>query len=252
MNLILILLTSLFTQANTQYAEGNYAEAAAQYEQILADHPSADVYYNLGNAYFKQNELAQSILAYERALQIDPSHKDAKYNLQFAQSYIKGQIKQNNEIDNEHRIKNTPSFLIAKWLKPIRDALNLQTWMIISIALFISTLICLLLFAFSNTVWIRKTTFYTSIVALLFSIMAIANAASLHKQEKTPRESQRKEAIITQGIVNALSAPDSSGKKLFPLYEGIKVEIIETNGDWCRIHVSDLTGWILAAHLERI
>ena len=91
MTFLFILFTTLFADANAQYAEGNYAEAAIQYEQILAELPStsvadlpsdyAVVYYNLGNAYFKQGELAQSILAYERALRLQPSFKDAKHNL---------------------------------------------------------------------------------------------------------------------------------------------------------------------------
>ena len=88
MKLLLILLTSLFAEANAQYAEGNYIEAANRYEQILAEQPAAEVYYNLGNAYFKQGELAQAILAYERALRLQPSFDDAKHNLQYAQAQI--------------------------------------------------------------------------------------------------------------------------------------------------------------------
>ena len=85
MKFLFILLTTLFADANAQYAEGNYAEAIVQYEQILTEQQAPEVYYNLGNAYFKQGELAQSILAYERALRLKPSYKDAKHNLQFAQ-----------------------------------------------------------------------------------------------------------------------------------------------------------------------
>ena len=129
MKLLLIILTTLFADANAQYAEGNYAEAAAQYEQILAERPSAEVYYNLGNAYFKQGELAQSILAYERALRLKPSMKDAKHNLEFAQSRI---------IDN---IEDTQSFFLSNWLKAIRNALSQSTWIALSISLFVLTLL---------------------------------------------------------------------------------------------------------------
>ena len=149
MTFLFILFTTLFADANAQYAEGNYAEAAIQYEQILAELPStsvanlpsdyAVVYYNLGNAYFKQGELAQSILAYERALRLQPSFKDAKHNLLFAQSHI---------IDN---IEDTQSFFLSNWLKAIRNALNQQTWMILSIALFICMLIGF--FLFRSFIW---------------------------------------------------------------------------------------------------
>ena len=235
MTLLLIFLTTLFADANTQYAEGNYAEAVLQYEQIIAEQPSAEAYYNLGNAYFKQGELAQAILAYERALRIEPSYKDAKHNLLFAQSRI---------VDN---IEDTQSFFLSNWLKAIRNALGLPTWIGLSIALFIYTLIGLFLFAFSQTIWLRKTAFYTSMVALIISIVACVNAGSLHK-----RDTQRAEAIITQGIVNAKSSPDRSGTDLFTIHEGTKVEITETIGEWCCIHVGNYIGWMPLAHLERI
>ena len=235
MKLLFIFLNILFSQANAQYAEGNYSEAAAQYEQVIAEQPSAEAYYNLGNAYFKQGELAQAILAYERALRIEPSYKDAKHNLLFAQSRI---------VDN---IEDTQSFFLSNWLKAIRNALNQQTWMILSIALFICMLIGFFLFAFSQTVWVRKTAFYTSLVALLISLVACINAGSLHH-----RDTARAEAIITQGIVNAKSSPDRSGTDLFTVHEGTKVEITETIGDWCCIHVGNYIGWMPLAHLERI
>ena len=128
MKLLLILLTTLFADANAQYAEGNYAEAAVQYEQILAELPStsmanlpsdyAVVYYNLGNAYFKQGELAQAILAYERALRIKPSFKDAKHNLQFAQSRIIDNIEDIKQIKQTQLIKalRSPAGIITRFL----------------------------------------------------------------------------------------------------------------------------------------
>ena len=241
MKLLLILLTSLFSQANTYYAEGNYAEAAAQYEQIIAstsDEMSSDyavVYYNLGNAYFKQGELAQSILAYERALRLQPSLKDAKHNLQFAQSRI---------VDN---IEDTHSFFLSTWLKAVCISLSERTCVMLSISLFLFTLVGFFFFAFSHTIWLRKTAFYTSLLALLISIVAFANAASLHQ-----RDTARAEAIITQGIVNAKASPDRSGTELFTIHEGTKVKITETIGEWCCIEVGNNIGWMPLAHLERI
>lgn len=235
MKLLIIILTVLFTDANTQYAEGNYAEAVIQYEQIVATQPSAEVYYNLGNAYFKQGELSQSILAYERALRLKPTMKDAKHNLQFAQTRI---------VDN---IEDTQSFFLSSWLKTVRNSLNQQAWIIFSISLFVFALVGFFFFAFSRTIWLRKTAFYTSLVALLISICACANAGSLHK-----RDSLRAEAIITQGIVNAKASPDRSGTDLFTIHEGTKVRITDVIGDWCCIHVGNNIGWMQLAHLERI
>lgn len=235
MKFLFILLTTLFADANAQYAEGNYAEAIVQYEHILTEQQAPEVYYNLGNAYFKQGELAQSILAYERALRLKPSYKDAKHNLQFAQSRI---------IDN---IEDTHSFFLSNWIKAVRDALSQRVWTVLSISLFILALVGFFFFAFSQTIWLRKTAFYLSIVALVISVVACANAGSLYQ-----RDTQRSEAIITQGVVNAKSSPDRSGNDLFTLHEGTKVEIHEVIGDWCCVHVGNNIGWMPLAYLERI
>ena len=235
MNLLLIFLSTLFVDANALYAEGNYAEATLMYEQVVAQQPSAEAYYNLGHAYFKQGELAQSILAYERALRLKPSYKDAQYNLQFAQSRI---------VDN---IEDTQSFFLSNWMRAVRNALSMQAWMWVSISLFLIMLIGFFLFAFSPMVWLRKTAFYCSVVALVISIVACVNASSLYQ-----RDTERAEAIITQGIVNAKSSPDRSGTDLFTIHEGTKVIITETIGDWCCIHVGNNVGWMQLSHLERI
>ena len=235
MKLLLIILSTLFADANQLYSDGNYAEAAQAYEQIIAEQPNSEAYYNLGNAYFKQDELAQAILAYERCLRLDPRNKDAKYNLAFAHSRI---------IDN---VEDNQMFFIKNWLQSIRNTMRETTWMILSIISFLIVLIGALLFALSKEQWLRKTAFYSALVALFISICACANAGSLHS-----RDNNRAEAIITQGIVNVKASPDRSGTELFTLHEGTKVIIYETLGEWCNIHVGNNVGWMKLSSLERI
>lgn len=230
--------TPLFAQdfeaANAAYAEGRYAEAAEIYEALLAETPDAQVYYNLGNAQFKQGELAQAILAYERALRLRPNYPDAKYNLAFAQSRITDNIVEQD-------------FFVSSWVRAVRNSLSEQTWVILSICLFILALVGLLLFLLGREPWLRKTAFHTAWIALLFSLIAGLNATSLHK-----RDTLRNEAIITQGVVNAKSSPDRSGTDLFTIHEGTKVTIRETIGEWANIRVGNNEGWIRLQNLERI
>ncbi len=223
-----------FDEANTAYAEGRYEEAAITYEALLAENQSATLYYNLGNARFKQGELAQAILAYERALRLDPHHKDAQYNLTFAQSRI---------VDNIQK----SDFVLATWFKNFRNSLSERSWFTTSVSLFILMLIGVMLFLLGRTVWLRKTAFHVAWIALLFSILAGCNAASLHK-----RDTLRNEAIITQGTVNAKSSPDRSGTDLFTLHEGTKVTIHDVIGEWCNIRVGKNEGWIKQQNMERI
>ena len=175
-------------------------------------------------------------MAYERALRLKPSYKDAKHNLQFAQSRI---------VDN---IEDTQSFFLSTWLKAVRNALGQHTWIVLSITIFILMLLGFLFFAFSQTLWVRKTAFYLSVIALVISVVACINAGSLHS-----RDTQRAEAIITQGVVNAKSSPDRSGNDLFTVHEGTKVEIIDSVGGWSNIELADgRQGWIPSSDIETI
>ena len=236
-----LLLLSAFTfaqdafdAANAAYADGRYEEAAAIYQSLLDEQPDATLYYNLGNARFKQGELAQAILNYERALRLKPNYKDAQYNLAFAQSRITDNIVEQD-------------FFLSSWARTVRNSLSERTWWSTSIGLFICALIALLLFLLGRELWLRKTAFHVAWIALLFSLIAGLNAGSLRQ-----RNTLRNEAIITQGVVNVKSSPDRSGTDLFTIHEGTKVTIRETLGEWVNVSVGSNEGWMKAAHLERI
>jgi tetratricopeptide (TPR) repeat protein len=223
-----------FDAANAAYADGRYEEAAAMYQTLLDEQPDATLYYNLGNSRFKQGELAQAILNYERALRLKPNYKDAQYNLAFAQSRITDNIVEQD-------------FFLSSWARTVRNSLSERTWWSTSIGLFICALIALLLFLLGRELWLRKTAFHVAWIALLFSLIAGLNAGSLRQ-----RNTLRNEAIITQGVVNVKSSPDRSGTDLFTIHEGTKVTIRETIGEWVNVSVGSNEGWMKAAHLERI
>ena len=225
---------SAFETANAAYADGRYEEAAELYQSLIDEQPDATLYYNLGNARFKQGELSQAILSYERALRLKPNYKDAKYNLAFAQSRIVDNIKEQD-------------FFLSTWARALRNTLSERKWFIISIVLFILGLAGVLVFLLGREPWVRKSAFHTAWAALLFSLITGLNGLSLHN-----RDTLRNEAIITQGIVNAKSSPDRSGTDLFTLHEGTKVTIHESLGEWVNVHVGSNEGWIRTSNLERI
>ena len=233
-HLSFVFAQTSFDAANAAYAEGRYEEAATIYQALIDETPNATLYYNLGNARFKQGELAQAILNYERALRLQPNHKDAQYNLAFAQSKITDNIVEQD-------------FFLSTWARAVRNSLKEQTWLVLSICLFILALAGLLIFLLGREPWLRKTAFHVAWLALLFSLIAGLNAASLHQ-----RDTLRNEAIITQGVVNGKSSPDRSGTDLFTVHEGTKVTIRETLGEWCNIRVGNYEGWVRQQNLERI
>lgn len=232
---IVVNAQTTLEEANQLYADGNYIDAAAAYEYMLQDNPAPEIYYNLGNAYFRQDELAKAILNYERALRIRPYYKDAQYNLRFAQARI---------TDN---IEDKDAFFISQWTASLRNLLSEGIWAIISISMFLLFILCAFVFAFGRQVILRKAGFHCAWVALLISVCSLCFSASLHH-----RDTVRAEAIIIQGVVNAKASPDKSGTDLFTIHEGTKVNVRSTVNDWAEITVGDNRGWIKINTLERI
>ena len=234
---------SPFEQANTAYSQSNYAEAISGYEQILQEARArealtddyAEVYYNLGNAYYKQGELGHAILSYERALRLKPRMRDAKQNLEFVEQRI------------TDRIDDTRSFFLQDWLITLRNNFRESTWTWLSIVLFWLVLAGLLLFLFGREAALRKAAFHVAWISLLLTVYTGINAGTLHS-----RDAAQQEAIIMQGVVNAKSSPDQSGTDLFQLHEGTKVRITDTLGDWSEVRVAEWQGWIETRMLERI
>ena len=216
------------------YYPDECAEAAEQYEALLQEQQNATLYYNAGNAYFKQGELAKSILCYERALRLEPNHSDAKFNLEVVQSKITDNIEEQD-------------FFLSVWFQTVRNLFSEHTWVILSIVLFVLTLTCILFFLLGREPKWRKAAFHFAWIALIVCIISGVNAYSMHK-----RNTLHNDAIITQGIVNAKSSPDQSGVDLFTLHEGTKVTIREELGEWVNVKVGKNEGWIPSKDLERI
>ena len=232
-------IESTYESANAQYNAGNFAQAAQLYEQLLDSADFGDeqayIYYNLGNAYFRVNELGKSILNYERCLRMQPGNKDARYNLEFAQSKIIDNIDQGN------------TFFLSQWITTLRNTQTYRIWMWLSIGLFILCLVSLLVFLFTRPIALRKTGFHIAWLAFLFSLcsLALATAAYNHRNDKN-------EAIVMQGIVNVKSSPDRSGTDLFTLHEGTKVRVSDSVGEWVEIRVGDNIGWLREDNIEYI
>jgi len=224
-------------QANDLYAKGDYSNAAKQYEKILSDDGVApELFFNLGNAYYKSNEIGRSILNYERALRLDPSFDDARFNLDLAQLKV---------VDN---IVPSPNFFIGRWIQNLIKLLTSNQWLFISLGLFIFCLVTVFLFLFSRSRVIRKISFYFAIVLLGISFLTII-FSSVRKGQML----NHTEAIVMSGVISVKSSPDKSGNDLFQLHEGAKVSIKSKLGNWTEIKLSNGgIGWVEQVNIEKI
>jgi DNA uptake lipoprotein len=224
-------------EAETAYTQENYTQAIELYEDILRLYgDSHEIFYNLGNAYFKIDRIAPAILNYERALLMDPGDKDARFNLEIAK------LKKVDKIDP------LGEFFIVQWFRTIQNLVDVNTWASIGIACFILFIGCLILFFFSKWLRLRKTGFYLGVFLLL--IVICSNVFAWNQQKATIN---RKGAIIFAPTVTIKSSPDVSGTDLFVLHEGTKVFIKNSLGEWFEIELEDgNVGWIPRKDLERI
>lgn len=229
--------SSDWKEANDLYAKGNYQAAIQLYERLLvSEGESPELYYNLGNAYFKTNEVGRSILNYEKALNLYPLYEDASVNLELANLKV---------IDN---IEDTDTFFIRKWYETLVKMLSSNQWLFLGFFSFLLTLGAVFLFFFGNSVFARKTGFYVGLVSILLSISTFIFSAS----QKSAVENKQN-AIIMSGVVTVKSSPDKSGTDLFQLHEGTKVKITGKLGEWAEVRLSNgNVGWLEIYNIEQI
>jgi tetratricopeptide (TPR) repeat protein len=229
--------TNLLQQANELYAQGEYLQAANLYERILQEQGVApELFYNLGNAYFKAHDIARAILNYERALRLNPRFADARYNLELAELRV---------LDN---ITPAETFFLKRWIDKLVSNYTSNQWFYFSWAMFILGLVGALLFVFGRSRALRKSAFTVAIVVFAVSALTLTFAVVRKNQFQNQND-----AIVMIGVISVKSAPDRSGTDLFELREGTKVHIRTTLGDWVEIMIGDgRIGWVERRQIEQI
>ena len=232
------LLDSLWLNGVAAYSDGRWEESANSWESLRgAGVESAELYYNLGNAYFKSGEVAKAVLNYERSLRIDPSFSDARFNLEFARSMV------------QDRIDEVPEFILKTWARKLSYLMNSNAWAVLSLVLFASFLVMLLLFLLGPRKGLRRTGFYSAIVLILLS--AGSYGFSVWQRNVYRRADS---AVVMKPVSSVKSSPsEESSKDLFLLHEGTKVGVLDSVGKWVNISLSDgRQGWIQAGDIEII
>lgn len=231
-----VFVSQNFDKANKLYQSGKFADAQKLYQKELERGFSADLYYNLANCYYKQNEFGLAILNYERALKLEPMMSDAKHNLALTETKI---------VDT---INSESSFFLKKWKNIILLSLTSNGWVYFSLLFFVLFLAFGLLFIFASTKVQRKRYFVFSILFFIVFINGIFGAIS---QKKNLLES--KNAIILQATVVVRSSPDGEGTELFELHEGTKVRVKNRLDNWVEIKLKNgAVGWVEDTVLEEI
>lgn len=229
---------SLWNAANSEYTLGNYEDAIKNYESISElGLESAQLYYNMGNAWFKSGENAKAVLYYERALRLDPSYSDAEYNLGIVNSRL------------QDKIEPVPEFFLKAWLRDVSMLMSSDAWAVIFLILLASTLALLLVFLLSPSVLWKRVGFFTGIFILLLMVAAL----SFSIWQKNDYEANDR-AVVMKTVTAVKSSPSSDNSTdLFILHEGTTVTVLESMGAWTNISLADgRQGWMKTSDIEAI
>lgn len=229
---------SLFNAANAAYSEGRWGDAVTAYtsvENLGLESPA--LYCNLGSAYYKEGDIAMAMLYYERALKLDPSYSDARYNRTVISDFV------------QDRIEPVPEFILKTWVRELCYGLDSDTWAVAGLVFLVVTAAALLLLFLSSSLALRRTGFFSAIVFLLLAVMAIT--FSFWQKADYMRKDG---AIIMTPVVSVKSSPSSEASTdLFILHEGTKVLIIDEVGEWRNIELADgRQGWMRSSDMSII
>ncbi len=227
----------LFQKGNQLYAKAQYRQAAQIYQQILKEgYQSAAVYFNLGNAYYKSDDLPSAILYYEKAHKLAPNDPDINVNIRFANLKI------------ADKIEPQPTFFVTRWWQSFILALPVNTLAVLSTVFILSGFLLLIAYLFANVLILKKAFFYTGILAIGIGIISIFMAS-----RQVNYFDENHEAVVFSNSVVVKSSPDANAKPLFVLHEGTKVAINRQNGNWIEIELSNgNSGWIMTDQVKSI
>jgi tetratricopeptide (TPR) repeat protein len=223
--------------ADSSYVNENYQQAISQYEALLQQGSSAELYYNLGNAYYRTDDITHAILNYERALLLSPGDADIRFNLQLARSKTVDKIVPQSE------------FFLTTWYRSVVNMMSVDGWAYVSLISLAVAIILALVYLFASAIWLRKVGFFGGIFLLL--VFLVANIFAWNQKQQIVH---RDGAIIIESAVTVKSTPAQNGTDLFILHEGTKVSIIDDSmDDWREVRVPDgKQGWVEVSQIEAI
>ena len=226
---------ALFKSATKSYNDGNYKEAIEHYLKILetGEH-SVAVYFNLGNSYYKLNQIAPSIYYYEKALLLKPNDTEVKNNLGYAQ---------NMTLDAIEKIPETGFFNIYK---KITNLLCFDQWAYVSIVFMLLFVVLYIVFYYLRYTTQKRVAFISSIICLIITIVAFVFALLEYKYFNIEQP-----AIVFSEESIIKSEPNNRSEEVFRLHQGTKVNVLDRLSDWEKIQLVDgKTGWILAEDIK--
>ncbi len=225
---------SLYQSAFNAIKKEHYQIAADYYHQILAQGiEHTDLYYNLGNSYYRTGKIGYAVWAYEKGLQLSPRDEDIQFNLKIANNHVRD------------RIENPKSIFIVEWYRTLKNAFILE-----DILFFGGGLLLFAALMFVSSVWITFR-YRSRLISIAVGLSVVVHLIAIDKYWDL---SDIHEGVITSKEIKVFSSPfEREDGVLFRLHEGIKVQITQSQSQWMEISLLDgKKGWISSNHLREL
>ncbi len=225
-------------EADEAYKKGQYQLAIKHYQQLLNEGGySAEIYYNLGNAYFRTDNITQAMLSYERARLLAPGDQDIRFNLEFARSKTIDKITPQSEM------------FFVTWYHSLVNLFSVDTWACTAVGSICLVVVLLLVYLFASRMVLRKVGFYGAVCLLL--LFGLSNLFAYQQRQLL---TERRGAIVVVPTVVVKKTPSAGSTDEFVIHEGTRVDITDkTIAGWRAVRTADgREGWVLEKQIEEI
>ncbi|MCD6115686.1 hypothetical protein J7K93_01615 [bacterium] len=230
--------SQLFKRGNSFYTQGKIDSALVCYQKIVkSGYESGPLYFNIGNCYYKLNDIAHAILNYERTKRFMPRDEALSQNINIARLRV---------VD---KINPMPEFFLVKIVKRVIFAVSVKILTITSIVFYIAASVFLIIIIITRRRSVKKICRYGVVISVIVFSMSALCLFSRIQSEKHSRE-----AVITADEVKVMSAPSAEeGVKIFSIHSGTVIKIESLRGDWAEIVLVDgKVGWMKRGDFEEV
>jgi len=219
----------LMKQGNDAYKNGNYRSAITDYGKLVHQgYEGVSLFYNLGNAYYKEAKIGYAILYYEKALKLSPNDDDIQHNLAIANA---------KTVD---KIDTLPEFFIFQIWESLLSFFSVTGWTYLTYFLFILILVSAGIYFFTKNPGVQRYSFFSGLALLCAFILSVVILSI-----NVNRNLNVKNGIIITQAVSAKLSPDSKSNDAFVIHEGLKVRMEDKVDNWVKIRLNDgKIGWL--------